>query len=579
LRDLEIPLSNEALCVSVYEAIAPPDGNMLHGGKSQWFGLAAILIQFIIAAEPVRRHGDWGIIMVTAVGTCAAILTAALPQWKVEKLACRVESKKKIAITTGNGSRHIIVILGAGKGLDIEDLAAGESPRQGRPWIRSGWSAGYVDANGTRVKVSRTKAYREYMKDRGFESNPPVLWINSWLGMKYFKWYHNKQEVRREGEKEIMDAYVKKHGLVRLAPDVKLFRGLPRPFWVTRFLCGVFILLWAAVLISVMALKENAWYLVGIGTIGMIQNGVLAAASRRPETRGFHLTKDPMIFVGAKVMDVLMDLEQWESGCGRSLLKEFFPGGLDTPHDRGETDWWDEKKKGDEARPDVETKKHNDVDDGGEPRGAAEPEVSRDAEASRDAGVSREVETSREVEASREAEPIREVGVGMQAEASREVEASREAEVSRESELSREAGVGMEAEAGREIEPSRVAEASREAEVSREAGASIEAGASREAEVSKEAEASANDVVENGGEGGAKDQKGAEPEPEATAKKDVNRYDNDRYQEQNRGLRYDKTVVETEGTPSRGQKGGGISREAFAAAKTKLANAEKLGKT
>jgi hypothetical protein len=46
-------------------------------------------------------------------------------------------------------------------------------------------------------------------------------------------------------------------------------------------------------------------------------------------------------------MDVLMDLNSLEPGCSRSLLKEFFPAGLDIPDDRGENDWWDEKDRKD----------------------------------------------------------------------------------------------------------------------------------------------------------------------------------------------------------------------------------------
>ncbi|KAK5256665.1 hypothetical protein LTR40_010110, partial [Exophiala xenobiotica] len=54
-----------------------------------------------------------------------------------------------------------------------------------------------------------------------------------------------------------------------------------------------------------------------------------------------------MVFIGSKVQDVLMDLDMWEPGCGRVLLKEFFPGELDVPTPRGEQQWWDKKRQRD----------------------------------------------------------------------------------------------------------------------------------------------------------------------------------------------------------------------------------------
>jgi hypothetical protein len=182
-----------------------------------------------------------------------------------------MNSTKKIAITSGNGSRHVLVLIGKGNCPDFEDLAAAEGPRHGRRWVKYGW-------------------------------------------------------------------------FVKNAGDVRLFRSLPLDFWMTRLCCGMFILLWAAVLISVLALKNNSWYLVGSGTIGMIQNAVVAAASRGSANVGIRLTNQK-IFIGSKVMDVLMDLDIEQEGCGRTLLNEFFPAGLDIPKDRGEKDWWEERER------------------------------------------------------------------------------------------------------------------------------------------------------------------------------------------------------------------------------------------
>jgi hypothetical protein len=334
LRDLEQPLSSEALRVEVYEADEPPDNGGLTGGKSTLFGCISILIQMGIAAIPFACFRDWGPFLITASGTCAALATAGLPQWRVEKLACRVRSKKKIAITAGNGSRHVVVILGEGNCLDIEDLAAGEGPRNARPWIKSRWCIQYVDRDGNTQRIPRATAFRDYMQRKGIKSRSPNLLAGTWIGIRYFPWYRDGEVMEQPTSKHIMEDYMAEHGL---REKVASFRGLPLPFWLTRLCCGLLILAWTALLISVQALTKNAWYLVAIGTVGMAQNVIAAAASRDPKTRGIYLKQDPMIFIGDKVMDVLMDLESCESGCGRSLLKEFFPASL---YD-DEQEWWD----------------------------------------------------------------------------------------------------------------------------------------------------------------------------------------------------------------------------------------------
>jgi hypothetical protein len=68
----------------------------------------------------------------------------------------------------------------------------------------------------------------------------------------------------------------------------------------------------------------------------MIQNVVIAGVSRGPSAMGIHLTKIESI-QQSKVMDVLMDLETYREGYGRSLLPEFFNGKLRP----AEKKWWD----------------------------------------------------------------------------------------------------------------------------------------------------------------------------------------------------------------------------------------------
>ncbi|KAK5071439.1 hypothetical protein LTR70_010548 [Exophiala xenobiotica] len=344
LRDLEKPLSNEALCVSIYGTEQRPADKKCWAGmsKSTTFGLGAIALQIGIAIVPLGLTQDWGILIITASGTVIALLTAAVPQWRVEKFACRDESKKKIAITVGNGSRHVIVVLGEGRTLDLEDMAGGEGPRHGRPWVKTGWFLDYVNSDGRTVEIDQEEAHREYMSQHNIITRPLIRWRGISVGVRYYRRYQNDTAIRRPSSNEVMEAYAKNHNL---AKQVQLFRGLPKPFWLTRLFVTILILLWTVVLISVLALKRNAWYLVAVGTVGMVQNAIVAAASREPDKRGIHLEKLPMIFIGEKVQDVLMDLDSWEAGCGRALLKEFFPAGLDVPKDRGEQDWWDEKAR------------------------------------------------------------------------------------------------------------------------------------------------------------------------------------------------------------------------------------------
>jgi hypothetical protein len=114
------------LCVSVYRAepanIGCPGYDLVY-----WVGFATTIIQLGIAAIPCGLFGDWGILLVTVIGILLSFASGCLPQWKEEKWACRRKSDKNVILTRGNGSQHAIVILGDGKGLDLEDLAAGQT--------------------------------------------------------------------------------------------------------------------------------------------------------------------------------------------------------------------------------------------------------------------------------------------------------------------------------------------------------------------------------------------------------------------------------------------------------------------
>lgn len=116
--------SHAGLCVSIYKADKAKPG--YPGYDLVYFiGFATTLVQLGIAAIPCGVFGDWSILLVTVVGILLSIATGSISQWSKEKWACRRDSHKTVILTRGNGSQHVIVIIGNGKGFDFEDLAAG----------------------------------------------------------------------------------------------------------------------------------------------------------------------------------------------------------------------------------------------------------------------------------------------------------------------------------------------------------------------------------------------------------------------------------------------------------------------
>lgn len=86
-------------------------------------------------------------------------------------------------------------------------------------------------------------------------------------------------------------------------------------------------ILWVALLITASGLKQDSWYLIAIGGIGMLQNIFVAGWKRTPEAYGI-----PLEFVevigDVKVMRTLMEVERKYEHLGKSMLGAFFPGNL-----------------------------------------------------------------------------------------------------------------------------------------------------------------------------------------------------------------------------------------------------------
>jgi hypothetical protein len=291
IRDFEHPLpDNIGLSITVFEAAPDQEAGVPSVDWCWISGLVVIAAQLGIAAIPAGMHENWGILLVTAAGILLALATSALPQWKFEKWASRRETKKVVSLTGGNGTRHVMVIIGKKRGLDLEDLAAAESPRMRRRGDERGrWKDVIVE-------------------DAGMTEKP--------------------QHVRKN--------------------EVLMIRDLPAAFWITRVICLINAFLWLAFLITVTSLRQNTWYLLAVGGIGMIQNVVVAGARRSPSANGIHLKRIEK-FEQRKVMDALMDLETAYPTVGRSLVPEFFSDA------RGlkpvERKWWDgTKEEYEEAR-------------------------------------------------------------------------------------------------------------------------------------------------------------------------------------------------------------------------------------
>ncbi|KAM7219055.1 hypothetical protein V8F06_005493 [Rhypophila decipiens] len=145
LRDLETQVAKElpgpddetagsyGIQISVWEALDNHNRpTQFSWGRLHCISLAITLVQFAIAAVPALSvvGGDWSVLFITAVGTVLIQAIGILPQWVAEKLPNRQRAARTYALTTGNGSRDIVVIIGGGKCLDLEEMANAESPRK-----------------------------------------------------------------------------------------------------------------------------------------------------------------------------------------------------------------------------------------------------------------------------------------------------------------------------------------------------------------------------------------------------------------------------------------------------------------
>ncbi|SCN95091.1 uncharacterized protein FFB20_09945 [Fusarium fujikuroi] len=105
----------------------------------------------------------------------------------------------------------------------------------------------------------------------------------------------------------------------------------------TRLIVTALGFLWILLLITASGIRQNTWFLLAVGGIGILQNMYVAGTSRSPEAFGV-----PLEFVEVigepKVMDTLLEVEERYSRLGKSMLPTFFTGEL----------WEEEQKKWDD---------------------------------------------------------------------------------------------------------------------------------------------------------------------------------------------------------------------------------------
>lgn len=161
-------------------------------------GWITILVQVMVSIVPWARNGDWGICLITTMGSAFALLSGSLRQWRLEKWAGRRLTQpggnkvntKTVCLTRGNGHQYAMILVGSGNAWDLESMATAK----------------------------------------------------------------------------------------------------PDPMPETPYLLGILAVLWSCLLIAVSGLKRNAWFLVLIGAIGMVQNIYAGAARRPPGALNMNLT-------------------------------------------------------------------------------------------------------------------------------------------------------------------------------------------------------------------------------------------------------------------------------------------------
>lgn len=126
------------------------------------------------------------------------------------------------------------------------------------------------------------------------------------MGRTYFGRHDEQQNendcTRDDGHKHVM-ILIGRGG----SPDLESFataKMVPRTE--TSLVCGVLVVLWSCLLLSVSGLKQDTWFLLGAGGIGMLQNVWTGETKRDAKTYGLYLFRNRSAPIIAKD-DVVKD--------------------------------------------------------------------------------------------------------------------------------------------------------------------------------------------------------------------------------------------------------------------------------
>ncbi|KAI0546036.1 hypothetical protein F4679DRAFT_559176, partial [Xylaria curta] len=151
------------------------------------------------------------------------------------------------------------------------------------------------------------------------------------------QWTREKWACRRNATKTVIltRGNGSQHAIVILGSgsgldleDLAAAGSISFPSHLTRCATLVLATLWILLLITAAGIREDTWYLLAIGSIGMLDNIYVAGASRSPRDFGI-----PLQFVEVighnKVMKALFEVESRYPRVGQSMLRMFFPGELE----------------------------------------------------------------------------------------------------------------------------------------------------------------------------------------------------------------------------------------------------------
>lgn len=110
--------------------------------------------------------------------------------------------------------------------------------------------------------------------------------------------------------------------------------------YTTRFTVVGLAICWILLLITAAGLKQNTWFLLAVGALGMLQNIFVAGWRRFPKSFGVPLKYEGVIGMPS-VMDTLFAVEKAYPRAGRSMRDTFFPGKLRANEDKE----WDELER------------------------------------------------------------------------------------------------------------------------------------------------------------------------------------------------------------------------------------------